>query len=58
MTSKRWYSYVRQDAARRNIPELKPLITLLEQATNLLRQSDWTMPPPAKPANNTSDESV
>jgi len=58
MTSKIWYSYVRQDAARRNIPELDPLITLLEQATILLRQADWSMPPPAPPANNKSDESV
>ena len=53
-----WYSYARQDAARRNIHELDPLITLLEQATILLRQADWTMPPPATPANNKSDESV
>ena len=58
MTSKIWYSYVRQDAARRNIPELDPLITLLEQATILLRQADWSMPPPATPGNKTSDESV
>ena len=48
MTPQIWYSYVRQDASRRNIPELESLITLLEQATILLRQADWTMPPPAK----------
>jgi len=53
-----WYSYARQDAARRRIPELESLITLLEQATILLRQADWTMPPPATPANNKLDESV
>ena len=58
MTSKMWYSYARQDAARRRIPELESLITLLEQATILLRQADWTMPPPATSANKTSDESV
>ena len=58
MTSQMWYFYVRQDASRRNIPELESLITLLEQATILLRQADWTMPPPATSANKTSDESV
>ena len=58
MTSKIWYSYARQDASRRHIPELEPLITLLEQATILLRQTDWTMPPPATPTNNASHESV
>lgn len=52
-----WYSYVRQDASRRNIPELEPLITLLEQATHLLRQADWTMPSPAIPAGNKPEES-
>ncbi len=58
MTSKMWYSYARQDAARRRIPELESLITLLEQATILLRQADWTMPPPATPTNNKLDKSV
>tara|TARA_Y100000780_G_scaffold137418_1_gene123794 strand:+ start:31 stop:195 length:165 start_codon:yes stop_codon:yes gene_type:complete len=51
-----WYSYALQDASRRRIPELEPLITMLQQATIVLRQADWTMPPSAKATDKESHE--
>ena len=56
MTPKMWYSYALQDASRRRIPELEPLITMLQQATIVLRQANWTMPPSAKAKDEESHE--
>jgi len=56
MTPKMWYSYALQDASRRRIPELEPLITMLQQATIVLRQASWTMPPSEKATDKESHE--
>ena len=49
-----WYSYALQDASRRRIPELEPLITMLHQATIVLRQTNWTMPLSSKATDKES----
>ena len=41
MTLKTWLEMAIQDAERRGLPELKPLLEGLAKATSLLRSADW-----------------
>jgi len=48
----RWLRASIEDAERRGLPELKPLLEGLAQATVALRAADWndTVPEPREPA--------
>jgi hypothetical protein len=48
----RWLRAAVEDAERRGLPELKPLLEGLAQATTALRAADWndTVPEPPGPA--------
>jgi hypothetical protein len=41
MTIKTWLEMATQDADRRGLPELKPLLEALAGATSALRTADW-----------------
>jgi hypothetical protein len=41
MTLDTWLDDACADAERRGVPELKPLLTTLAQATRVLRAADW-----------------
>jgi len=41
MTIDDWLERACADADRRELPELKPLLTALAQATRVLRAADW-----------------
>lgn len=41
MTIKTWLDIATQDAERRGLPELKPLLEGLAKATSALRTADW-----------------
>jgi hypothetical protein len=41
MTIKTWLDMATQDADRRGLPELKPLLEALARATSALRTADW-----------------
>jgi len=41
MTIKSWLEMAMQDADRRALPELKPLLEALARATSALRSADW-----------------
>jgi hypothetical protein len=41
MTLKVWLDAAVQDAERRGLPELKPLLETLARATSALRTADW-----------------
>ena len=41
MTTKAWLEGAVQDAARRGLPELAPLLEALARATSALRAADW-----------------
>ena len=51
MTIDQWLEASCADADRRELPELKPLLTTLAQATRVLRAADWNdLPRPAAKA--------
>ena len=41
MTIKVWLENAVQDAERRGLPDLKPLLEALARATSALRSADW-----------------
>lgn len=41
MTLDHWLEHACADADRRGLPDLKPLLTTLAQATRVLRAADW-----------------
>jgi hypothetical protein len=41
MTIKLWLDNAAQDAERRGLPNLKPLLETLARATSALRTADW-----------------
>jgi hypothetical protein len=41
MTIKTWLEMATQDAERRNIPALRPLLETLARSTSALRSADW-----------------
>jgi hypothetical protein len=41
MTIKAWLDAAVQDAERRGVPELKPLLEMLARATSALRSAEW-----------------
>ena len=41
MTVKAWLEMAMHDAERRGLPELKPLLEALAQATSALRTAEW-----------------
>ena len=41
MTIKAWLDAVVQDAERRGLPQLKPLLETLARSTSALRSADW-----------------
>lgn len=53
MAVEAWLRAALEDAERRGLPELKPLLEGLAQATITLRAADWndTVPPAPRPAD-------
>ena len=49
----RWLRAAVEDAERRGLPELRPLLEGLAQSTMALRAADWndTVPEPREPAS-------
>lgn len=43
MTIKTWLDNATQDAERRGLPDLKPLLEALARATSALRTADWNV---------------
>lgn len=41
MTIKTWLENAMQDAERRNLPGLRPLLETLARSTSALRSADW-----------------
>ena len=41
MTIKTWLEIAAQDAERRNLPGLRPLLEALARSTSALRSADW-----------------
>jgi hypothetical protein len=41
MTIKTWLEVAAQDAERRNLPGLRPLLEALARSTSALRSADW-----------------
>jgi hypothetical protein len=41
MTIKSWLDAAMQDADRRGLPQLRPLLETLARATSALRSADW-----------------
>jgi hypothetical protein len=41
MTVKTWLDAAAQDAERRGLPQLKPLLETLARSTSALRSADW-----------------
>ena len=41
MTIKNWLDWATQDADRRGLPQLKPLLETLARSTSALRSADW-----------------
>jgi hypothetical protein len=41
MTIKQWLDHAMQDAERRSLPALKPLLETLARATSSLRTAEW-----------------
>jgi hypothetical protein len=41
MTVKAWLEAALQDADRRNLPALRPLLEALARSTSVLRSADW-----------------
>lgn len=41
MTIRRWLAHAMQDADRRGLPALGPLLEALARATSALRNADW-----------------
>lgn len=41
MTIKTWLDWAVQDAERRGLPKLKPLLETLARSTSALRTADW-----------------
>jgi hypothetical protein len=41
MTIKTWLENAAQDAERRGLPKLKPLLETLARSTSALRSADW-----------------
>jgi hypothetical protein len=41
MTIKTWLENAMQDAERRNLPGLRPLLEALARSTSALRSADW-----------------
>lgn len=61
MTVDAWLQAALADAARRGLPELKPILEALAGATRALRAADWNdraaCPPPPAPSDTGTPES-
>jgi hypothetical protein len=54
MTVHDWLELARQDAEKRQLPELRPLLEALARSTSVLREADWNLDivdrePPSSP---------
>jgi len=52
MTVKTWLEMAIQDAERRGLPELKPLLEGLAKATSALRTAEWNADATGDPISN------
>ena len=52
MTIKSWLEMATHDAERRGLPELKPLLEALANATSALRTADWNADATGDPGSN------
>lgn len=49
MTLKQWLDHAVQDAERRGLPALRPLLETLARATSALRAADWNVDAAGEP---------
>ena len=49
MTVKTWLETALQDAERRNLPALRPLLEALARSTSALRSADWNFDATGEP---------
>lgn len=49
MTIKQWLEQALQDADRRGLPALRPLLEALARATSALRNADWNADATGRP---------
>lgn len=49
MTIKTWLEIAVQDAERRNLPSLRPLLEALARSTSALRSADWNFDATGEP---------
>ena len=57
MTTDEWLRFAQTDADRRGLPELKPLLEMLADATRALRGATWNRDAAGPPAARTSSSS-
>ena len=55
MTIKTWLEAAIQDAERRNLPGLKPLLEALARSTSALRTADWNHDATGESASTPAD---
>ena len=51
VTIKTWLEAAIQDAERRNLPALRPMLETLARATSALRSADWNADPTGEPVH-------
>ena len=56
VTIKIWLENALQDAERRNLPALRPLLETLARSTSALRSADWNSDPTGEPVRTTMQD--
>ena len=56
MTIKTWLDTAIQDAERRNLPGLRPMLETLARSTSALRSADWNFDAKGEPARTTTSD--
>ena len=58
MTIKSWLETAGQDAERRNLPGLRPLLEALARSTSALRSADWNFDATGEPLDSAQGKPV
>jgi len=56
MTVKTWLETATQDAERRNLPGLRPLLESLARSTSALRSADWNADATGEPVRTSAPD--
>jgi hypothetical protein len=56
MTVKTWLETATQDAERRNLPGLRPLLESLARSTSALRSADWNADATGEPVRTSTPD--